>query len=76
MHIEYLDNIHSIHIACCSIVRSYVVVCHAEHIFHNDFSVLELYLANSGKYCRSGLWSVKPGHKHLGCNGLTLNYGT
>ncbi len=33
--------------------RSCVVVCHSEHSFCTDFSVLELYLADSGKYSRS-----------------------
>ncbi len=30
-----------------------MIVCHSEHSFCTDFSVLELYLADSGKYSRS-----------------------
>ncbi len=30
-----------------------MIVCHSEHSFCSDFSVLELYLADSGKYSRS-----------------------
>ncbi len=30
-----------------------MIVCHSEHSFGTGFSVLELYLADSGKYSRS-----------------------
>ncbi len=30
-----------------------MIVCHSEHSLCTDFSVLELYLADSGKYSRS-----------------------
>ncbi len=30
-----------------------MIVCHSEHSFYTDFSILELYLADSGKYSRS-----------------------
>ncbi len=29
-----------------------MIVCHSEHSFCTDFSILELYLADSGKYSR------------------------
>ncbi len=48
--------IQKIHIHSHSILqysRSCMIVCHSEHSFCTDFSVLELYLADSGKYSRS-----------------------
>ncbi len=35
-----------------------MIVCHSEHSFCTDFSVLELYLADSGKNSRSSGYSM------------------
>ncbi len=41
-----------------------MVVYHSEHSFCTDFSVLELYLADSGKYSRSSWHSMHTEHLH------------
>ncbi len=42
-----------------------MIVCHSEHSFCTDFSVLELYLADSGKYSRSSVYSMHTEHLHI-----------
>ncbi len=44
--------------------RSCMIVCHSEHSFCTDFSVLELYLADSGKYSRSSGYFMHTEHLH------------
>ncbi len=41
-----------------------MVVCHSEHSFCTDFSVLELYLADSGKNSRSSGYSMHTENLH------------
>ncbi len=41
-----------------------MIVCHSEHSFCTDFSVLELYLADSGKYSRSSRYSMHTENLH------------
>ncbi len=41
-----------------------MIVCHSEHSFCTDFSVLELYLADSGKYSRSSGYSMHTENLH------------
>ncbi len=41
-----------------------MIVCYSEHSFCTDFSVLELYLADSGKYSRSPGYSMRTEHLH------------
>ncbi len=41
-----------------------MIVCHSEHSFCTDFSVLELYLADSGKYSRSSVYFMHTENLH------------
>ncbi len=41
-----------------------MIVCHSEHSFCTDFSVLELYLADSGKNSRSSRYSMHTENLH------------
>ncbi len=41
-----------------------MIVCHSEHSFCTDFSVLELYLADSGEYSRSSGYFMHTEHLH------------
>ncbi len=41
-----------------------MIVCHSEHSFCTDFSVLELYLADSGKNSRSSGYSMHTENLH------------
>ncbi len=45
-----------------------MIVCHSEHSFCTDFSVLELYLADSGKYSRSSGYSMHTDNLHTMCS--------
>ncbi len=44
-----------------------MIVCHSEHSFCTDFSVLELYLADYGKYRSSG-YSMHTEKLHTMCS--------